>query len=166
MSLYRLKQFIWAVTAPFKPIDRNILNEYLNRSEMKLFQKMKLSEQHHCIRVCKDSLIKSEKLEDIDKRKLAKIALLHDVGKIEGNLNVLDKSIIVILDKVTKGNLKKYTFNKKVDVYYNHPQRSLKLLKKIDIYDKEFLEAIGNHHQRYNCKNKYLEIVRQCDDSN
>lgn len=170
MSIYRVKQFLWAITAPFKRIDDDILARYLNSEELKLFKKLKISEQHHCIRVCKDALIESSNWREVDKNKLARIALLHDIGKIDGRLNVVDKSLIVICDKITSGNLRKYTNIKKIDVYYNHPKKSSDLLKKIDEYDEEFLEAIEKHHHSYNYRNNYrnnyLTIIKKCDDNN
>lgn len=165
MAVYRLKQFIWAVTSSFKSIDKPIIEKYLNNDEVQLFKRLRISEQQHSIRVCKEALIKSHNL-NIDKNKLAKIALLHDIGKISGNLNVIDKSIIVILDKITNGNIKKYTYNRKVKNYYEHPKESLRLLKNINRYDYEFLEAIEKHHYRYKSNNKYLNIIKECDDNN
>lgn len=166
MSIYRLKQFMWVITAPLKKVDQNILNRYLNEEELSLFKKLKVSEQQHCIRVCKDALIESDYRNNIDKNKMAKIALLHDIGKIETRLSVIDKSIIVILDKITKGNLKKYSVLKKVDIYYNHPQKSSNILRSINRYDYELLEAIENHHNKEFGDNYYLEIIKKCDDNN
>ncbi|MCR4943632.1 MAG: HD domain-containing protein [Clostridium sp.] len=167
MSLYRIKQFIWSITTPFKPIDLNTVNKYLDEDEIVFFKRMKKSEQHHCIRVCNDALKESKKLKHIDEKKIAKIALLHDIGKIEGNLTVIDKSILVILNKFTRGKLKRYTNNKKVDIYYNHPKKSVALLKSINTeYDFEFLEAIEEHHNVYDGQNKYIEIIKRCDDNN
>lgn len=167
MRLYRIKQFIWAVTAPFKPIDRKIIEKYLNKQEQELFNKLIVSDKHHSIRVCTDALSKYSNKDRIDRKKLAKIALLHDVGKSENRLNVIDKSILVILDKFTKGNLKNYTKIKKIDSYYNHPKKSVKILKEIDIkYDKEFLEAIEKHHYKNIGSNIYLKIIKECDDKN
>ncbi|MDS0528126.1 HDIG domain-containing protein [Clostridium sp. SHJSY1] len=165
MAMYRVKQFIWAITSRFKPIDENIIKKYLSQEEENIFNKLSKSEQHHSIRVCKDALHKGNG-EYIDMKKLAKIALLHDVGKALGNLNVIDKSVIVILDKITKGSLRKYDFNRKVDTYYNHPKKSADLLNSINEYDDEFIEAIKKHHFRDIGSNIYLKIVKECDDNN
>ena len=165
MSIYRVKQFIWEITAVFRPVDEKIINKYLDKKEQQLFDKLKIAEKQHCIRVCTDAL-ENYNEKNIDENKLAKIALLHDVGKTVRNLNVFDKSIIVILDKFTKGNLKKYEFNSKVDSYYNHPKKSVKLLKEINDYDKEFLEAIEKHHYKKVNSNIYLKIIKECDDNN
>lgn len=166
MSIYRLKQFMWAITAPLKKVDQDILNIYLNEEELSLFKKLKVSEQQHCIRVCRDALVESDYRNYIDKNKMAKIALLHDIGKIETRLSVIDKSIIVILDKITKGNLKKYSVLKKIDIYYNHPKKSSNILRNINRYDYELLEAIENHHSKELSDNCYLEIIKKCDNNN
>lgn len=165
MFIYRIKQFFWGITARFKPLDEEIINEYLSDDEKKIFLKLKISEQQHSIRVCKDAL-KIHKEFNIDRYKIAKIALLHDIGKINGSLTIIDKSIIVILDKLTKGKLRKYDSNKKLDIYYNHPQKSVKILNGIKEYDKEFLEAIEKHHYKYRGNNIYLKIIKECDDNN
>ena len=61
--------------------------------------------------------------------KVAKAALLHDIGKSEYSLNVVEKSVLVILNKLTNGNLKKFDSIKIVDSYYNHPKKGAKILK-------------------------------------
>lgn len=165
MTIYRVKQFLWAVTSSFKPIDKKILEKYLNNDEEKFFRKLSLSEQHHSIRVCKDAL-EMKKDKNIDNKKLAKIALLHDIGKISTRLTIIDKSIIVILDKVTKGRLEKYKNIKKIDMYYNHAKKSVDLLSSINKYDNEFLEAIEKHHYKNIDSNIYLKIIKECDDKN
>lgn len=165
MAIYRVKQFIWAITAKFKPIDKELIDKYLNKEEKKLFNQLTFSERQHCIRVCNDALERYKK-EDLDKNKLAKIALLHDVGKVSCSLNIIDKSVIVILNKITRGKLRKYNFNRKIDTYYNHPKRSVDLLNNINKYDNEFLEAIEKHHYKEIGSNLYLKIIKECDDNN
>lgn len=165
MAIYRVKQFIWAITSKFRPIDKKLIDTYLSKDEKKLFNKLRVSDRQHSIRVCNDAL-KRYKQQDIDENKLAKIALLHDIGKISCSLSIIDKSVIVILNKITKGNLKKYKFNKKIDTYYNHPKKSVELLNNINRYDNEFLEAIEKHHYKEIGPNLYLKIVKECDDNN
>lgn len=167
--VYRVKQFIWHLTSKWQSIDNELINKYLSKKEIEVFNKLNVSEQQHSIRVCNDALNKVNN-EDIkiNKNKLAKVALLHDIGKIIKTLNIIDKSIIVILDKITNGNLKKHTNLKKIDVYYNHPKNGVKILKNINKYDNEFLEAISKHHKKDTKleNNMYLKIIRECDDRN
>ncbi|WP_195972130.1 HD domain-containing protein [Clostridium thermobutyricum] len=182
--MYRVKQFIWAITGAVKSVDYELVEKYLDKEEMFIFKKLKKSEQHHCIRVCNDAIqmLKdhNKKLEietsnktqeettlSINQYKLGKIALLHDVGKSIFPITIIDKSIIVILDKLTKGRLRNYDKYEKVNSYYNHPIRGVKILSQLKKYDNEFLDIIGNHHKDLNENdNLYLSIIKKCDDMN
>ena len=165
----RIRQLIWAIGARHKPIDEAYLKKYLSKEEFDLFNKLNISEKHHCVRVCKDSIDyinNSSNVQNIiDINKMAKIALLHDIGKINKSLNVFDKCMVVILDKITRGKLKQIN-NAKVDIYYNHGKKSYDLLKNIGVYDEEFLQAIEMHHSKNTYKNIYLQILKEMDDKN
>jgi putative nucleotidyltransferase with HDIG domain len=163
--VYRLKQFIWALNSVFKPIDQKLLDKYLSKEEEYIFNKLSKADRHHSIRVCMRSLsLSNEIYTHIDKNKLAKIALLHDVGKVTTRLNLIDKSVLVILNKISNGKMEKYSSIKKIDVYYNHGKKSARILKEFNKYDNEFLEAIENHHYRNLENNIYLKILKKCDD--
>lgn len=163
--MYRLKQFIWAVNSIFKDIDQKLLDKYLIKDEKDIFNKLSKSEKHHSIRVCIKALNLQKDLNiKVNINKLAKVALLHDVGKISKRLNLIDKSILVILNKASKGKMERYNYIRKVDVFYNHGRKSSNILSKINKYDKEFLEAIENHHHDNIKDNIYLNILKQCDD--
>ncbi|MCR1953140.1 MULTISPECIES: HDIG domain-containing metalloprotein [unclassified Clostridium] len=167
MALYRVKQFIWGFTSLFKEIDYKYISEFLNEDEIKIFNKLKHNDKHHCIRVCKDSIKMKYDLDiDIDVYKLGKAALLHDVGKSKKHLSLMEKSVVVLLDKATKGKIKKYDNIKQIDIYYNHPKIGLDILKGFD-YDKEFLQVIRYHHNKDKIKeNEILNIISRCDDKN
>ncbi|MGL4849496.1 MAG: HD domain-containing protein [Clostridium sp.] len=167
--MYRVKQFIWAIITSFKEVDSAFIEKYLNKDEIELFKKLRVSEQHHSIRVCKDAIkiAKQYREKELNKARLCKIALLHDVGKSEYPLNVIDKSIIVILDRLSKGKLRKYCNIKRIDSYYNHAKKSVMLLKKVEGYDNEFLKVIEKHHERLVLEdNIYLKIIKESDDLN
>ena len=106
MSLYRVKQFIWAVKSLSEDIDTEYVNKFLNKKERKLFNKLKKTDKQHCIRVSKDAVHLS-KGRNINLNRVAKVGLLHDIGKCEYGLNIIEKSVLVILNKMTKGKLKK-----------------------------------------------------------
>lgn len=167
--IYRVKQFFWHVTSRWKGIDNKLIKKYLNKKEIEIFNRLNVSEQQHCIRVCNDALEKVNKENiEINKNKLAKVALLHDVGKTIKSLNVMDKSIMVILDKFTKGGIRNYTNIKKIDVYYNHPKEGVRILEDLYRYDNEFLEVVKKHHKesKESEDNIYLKIIRECDNKN
>lgn len=167
MALYRVKQFMWGFTSLFKEIDYNYVSKFLNEDELKIFNKLKHNDKHHCIRVCKDSIKMRNDLNiDVDIFKLGKAALLHDVGKSRKHLSLIEKSIVVLLDKTTNGKIKRYNNIKQIDIYYNHPKIGLEMLKRFD-YDKEFLQVVRYHHNKEKVKdNKILNIISICDDKN
>lgn len=168
MEFYRVKQFIWAVNSIFKKVDYDLINEYLNNEEKELFATLKNGDKQHCIRVCKDCIKEIEESnQNIDKYKLAKAALLHDIGKSEYKLNAIQKSILVLADKATSSKIKKYENIKVIDAYYNHPKKGVKILNSIKSYDKEILEVVSNHHKDdYFTENTMFNIIKHYDNKN
>ncbi|MBB6623816.1 HDIG domain-containing metalloprotein [Clostridium gasigenes] len=167
MKFYRIKQFIWGIESSFKKIDYSYIETYLNNNEIMMFNKLKKSDKHHCIRVCKDSvmLLKNNNIK-MDEYRVGKIALLHDIGKSKYHINLIEKSLIVLLDKFTKGNLKKYDNIKQINIYYNHPKIGYEMLKTRN-YDKELLEVVRYHHNKKKFKkNKIIDIISICDNKN
>lgn len=171
--IYRIKQVIWAIDCSFKKINYGYISEYLSRDEIMLFDKLKHSEKHHCIRVCIDCLeINKRRKMNVDEILLGKLALLHDIGKVEYKLNIIKKSILVILDKITNSKLKKFSKFKSVDIYYNHGLKGKNILLNGNIektkYSNDFLDAIENHHKyiedEYN--NILLKILAEADNMN
>ena len=167
MALYRVNQFVWAAGSYFKKIDTEYVNKYLDKDEMKLFNKLNHNEKHHSIRVCKDALdICKKKNISLNTNRIAKAALLHDVGKGEFGLNLVEKSALVLLNKLTKGKIKKYNSIKQIDIYYNHAQKGADILKEFKTYDKEFLDSIRYHHSNKKISNELLDLIRESDNKN
>lgn len=169
MSFYRIKQFIWGFISLFKEIDYTYVTKFLNENEIKIFNTLKYNDKHHCIRVCKDSIKMRNNLNiDVDMYKLGRAALLHDIGKGKIHLSLLEKSTVVLLDKLTRGKIKKYDNIKQINVYYNHPNIGLGILIKNGFqYDTELLDVVRYHHSRNIKKeNKMLNIIKICDDKN
>lgn len=163
--LYRLKQFIWGVTSKITSEDIKYVKENLNENEIKLFSRLAKSEQKHCIRVSKDITNICVNKRNINKNRLVKVGLLHDIGKVERRVNVFSKSVIVILNKVTGGKLRKLKNIKSVNIYYNHGVIGANILKKYG-YDKRFLYLIENHHNDNIKDDVELNIIKTCDSKN
>lgn len=169
MAFYRIKQFIWGFTTLFKEIDYTYITKFLDENEIKIFNKLKHNDKHHCIRVCKDSIkMRNDLSIDVDMYKLGRAALLHDVGKGKAHLSLIEKSTVVLLDKVTRGKIRKYDNVKQINIYYNHPKIGLGILIKNGFeYDSELLEVVRDHHNKNIRKeNKMLNIIKTCDDKN
>lgn len=165
----RVKQFYINVTDIMKKEDYEYVKSILNKEEYDYFIKLLKSEQKHSVRNAKDieyaidnNLVKNPEIvkhRDI----LVKTALVHDIGKIRKRLNVFDKSIIVILNKLTKGKLRNVEKSKKVQCYYNHSQYSYEILKEMN-EDKLLLEIVKNHHNENNMD--IIKFFQEIDDKN
>lgn len=160
---YRIKQFCLAITAEVSEEEEDFVASYLTLQEQELFYRLQVSEQKHCVNVA--SGIKSESLS-VNKEHLIRLGLLHDIGKIKVKLTPIDKAIIVVLDKLSGGKLKKYSRYKKVNSYYNHGEIGYEILKEIAGYDPLFLQTIKNHHGEASKDNKPLQILQKWDDRN
>lgn len=165
--IYRVKQFLWAIESNFKKVDYKYVDKFLDSKEKELFKKLKHNEKHHSIRVCKDAIdISTKRQIPVDLKTVGKISLLHDIGKGEHGLNIFEKSMLVVLNKLTKGKLKKFDYIKNVDIYYNHGAKGADILRKYNKYDEEFLQAIELHHNKIKSNNKLLEIIQESDNRN
>ncbi|GAA0182640.1 HD domain-containing protein [Clostridium sediminicola] len=163
--IYRIKQFIWALSAHITQSDEEFLKEYLNKNEINLFNKMSIMDKKHSINTARD-VKKICMNKQINSIMLIRVALLHDIGKSEYKLNVIEKSIVVILNKFSKGKIKKYSNIKCIDIYYNHASIGYEMLKQFN-YSELFLFLIKNHHNSDIISNKEeLQILQNCDNKN
>ncbi|WP_315121825.1 HD domain-containing protein [uncultured Clostridium sp.] len=164
MNISRVKQFYLYFFDKMINEDYIYISKYLNKYEISIFKKLSKEDQKHCVRVAYEVENKCNENTNLNKDRLIKIALLHDIGKIKCKLNVIDKSLLVLLDFITKGNIKKYSNIKKINTYFNHGEDGYKILKDKE-YDEDFLDIIKNHHNK-KIKNDEMDIIRLCDDIN
>jgi hypothetical protein len=91
-ALYRVRQAIWALSAQWRPLDLRALDEYLSQEQRKLFLEMSRSDQRHSLAVF-EYLQKNGSGD----RALLQAALLHDIGKVEGQVRLWHRVIIVLI---------------------------------------------------------------------
>jgi putative nucleotidyltransferase with HDIG domain len=141
--------------------------KYLDEYEKEVFFNLKGSEQKHCVRVAKLAIqmINSDiEYREVKVDRIVKAALLHDVGKGNRKINVIEKSMMVILTKFWGDKLRKYENIEFVDSYYNHGEISYNMLKN-NTKDDRLLFLIKNHHLIIE-GDKELELLKYCDDRN
>lgn len=164
MFFYRIKQFVSSFYSDIKEEDIKYVEKILNNDELKLFRQLAKYEQKHCINVSKDVTSLCLK-KGYNNKILIKVSLLHDIGKIEKRVNVINKSIIVVLDSLTKGKLKKFNNIRDIDIYYNHGKKGADILKNYG-YNSRFLYLIENHHNNNIVSDNELNIIKICDNKN
>lgn len=125
--IYRIKQFYRGLFARVTPEDQQFLRRHLNDREIFLFRRLRVGEQRHCLNIAYDCL--SVKKNDTT---LIKAALLHDVGKIESNLTLANKSLVVLIIKLNVPEKLLPKFLHKA-LYYkiHHPKLGAEFLKEI-----------------------------------
>lgn len=150
-----------------KKEDIEFVAKYLDDYESKLFFALKESEQKHSVRVAKlaiETVKINIEYSEVNLERVIRSALLHDIGKCVGKINIFEKSIMVIADKVLKDKIKKFGSIELVNSYYNHGNMSYDLLKGHS-NDEKLLFLIKNHHSNID-SDKELNLLKYCDDKN
>lgn len=172
--LKRIKQIIAAVTAKISFADHEFIAEKLSLSERELFYAMNLPDQRHVLNVTYTAMQLAGNRSDVDMRLLLKCALLHDVGKVRGDVSTADKVIAVLADKFFSQAAKSWEKEGrggKIDnlrhalyIYYNHAIRGAAMLLKAGAAP-EVAGIVKQHHlSAQACDPPELQILRRADD--
>lgn len=160
--LYRIRQFVQAVRAKIDEEEIELIKCYLSEDEQELFFKLLVHEQKHCVLVAKG--LKEACDNQKKQSELIRLGLLHDIGKIKYPLSPIEKGIIVILDRLTKGKISKFKDVKMVKCYYEHASASYEMLNQIGIYEERFLNIIRDHHNPHIEGDENLRLLKKYDD--
>lgn len=139
----RIKQYLKAKRARINDNDIKFLKEILNADELAYFNKLPLFEKRHSLDVCY-YLINNYGIKDVD---ILKAGLFHDIGKIEAKITPEKKAIAVLLKRI--GFLSTFFGNniRFLNVYYNHPELSSKICKKLGM-NEVTIYIIKHHHDK------------------
>jgi putative nucleotidyltransferase with HDIG domain len=127
---------------------------YLNIQEIALFNQLPGFEKKHAVVVARKMLEAAHRYPDLDQRKLVRLGLLHDIGKILERNSIITKSILVIirfffpnfynrLAELGKDNLRYQRFY----IHKHHGAVGAELLEKIG-ESSEILSIIKKHDPR------------------
>ncbi len=170
----RVKQLLSALTASILPADKIFVEQNLSTEEQYLFWRMNLPDQRHALNVAYSAQAMAKGLQGIDQGMLLKCALLHDVGKVRGDVSTLDKVITVIAHACCKswaenwGRLGRGTKLQNLRhafyIYFHHGQRGAVFLADIHA-DQQIVDIVRQHHQApADHDPPELDILRRADN--
>ena len=167
-----ITQFWRAVTAQIKPEDQDYLKRHLPLAGRELFNAMAVCDQRHALNVAY-TVEKLAAKKNIDRELLIRCALLHDVGRVRGDMDIDGKVLAVLLHKFFPQLAKKFACCRKKSwypirvmfVYYHHPWLGRQKLKRVGLTDEA--EIICHHHDRRDkISSPLLDLLRQADNLN
>lgn len=145
--VYRLKQGIRALFAFAQPVDIALAARYLAPAQLALFQDMTRSEQLHSLNVLRTLLAQAPPTPP----DLAVAALLHDCGKSRYALNVAQRTLAVLTEKLLPAVFQAISQDDTVSfwrapfvVRRHHPAWSARLL--LDAGSSEAVVWLAAHH--------------------
>lgn len=171
--LKRVKQVWAALTARITPEDELYVAEYLNSREQGLFWNMALPDQYHALQVARTAMELAKGYANVNCTLLRRAALLHDVGKMRGDVSTFDKILTVLVYQASprlgriiarpgKGGTilnVRHAFY----IYGHHARRGAKLAALAGV-EQEMIELIRRHHQKPQATDSLeLKLLREAD---
>jgi putative nucleotidyltransferase with HDIG domain len=144
---HRVEQF-WRHSAGRVPVaEEGRAAEVLGPILAPLFQALPRNERRHGL----DVLATVDRLEGRPDRLLRQAALLHDMGKTQAHLSVLDRSQAVFLRAVSPGLFRAYLrlrpgFARRYRLYRDHGAIGAQRLR--DLGAGELAQIVAEHHER------------------
>ena len=169
MSLIkRVKQFFRALSAQISAEDGVYISTHLNANEQKLFFAMSIVDQFHSLKVAYtiEKLVIEDK-KNIDREFLIRCALLHDIGRVKGDMNIAGKIFTVLIteffpsfaDKLERDG------NHLIYIYRHHAEIGARKLQKLGMYKEA--KIIARHHSPPREDDpKELKLLRLADEEN
>jgi putative nucleotidyltransferase with HDIG domain len=135
--------------------ERKLIDDYLDDAGKFLFSQMSKADQRHSLAVAQMILDQAAYLRGVKIKALVKAALLHDIGKIEGDFNWLSRLFVGLIRRINptlRGKLaitnpdtiwEKVKYGCYVDLV--HPARGAHMAKIFGI-EPAVVEMIRRHH--------------------
>ena len=168
MIFRRIKQFFRALTAKVTPDDGKYLAAHLNAEEQKLFFAMSTADQFHSLKTAYtiERLVIEDK-QGIDREFLIRCALLHDIGRVKGDLSVFGKIFTVLVTDLAPKFADKLELNGNqwIYIYRHHAEISGRKLQQIGLFREA--KIVAKHHAPPSFEDPYeLKLLRLADEEN
>ena len=164
--LKRVRQFFRAIGAQLTVEDGRYISTHLNAAEQKLFFAMDEIDQCHAIRTAYAiERFAIQDKQDIDREFLIRCALLHDVGRMKGDMNIFGKVFAVLMTEFLPSMADNLELkgNRVIYVYRHHAELGAKKLQEIGLFREA--KIVAKHHFPSSPNDpKELKLLRLADD--
>ena len=162
----RVRQFFQALGAKLTLEDGRYISTHLTAAEQKLFFAMDVEDQCHSLRTA--YAIERFAIEDkagVDREFLIRCALLHDVGRVKGDMSILGKVAAVLASDYFPGvgAMLERRGSRLMYVYKHHAELSGKKLQEIGLF-KEAKIVVRHHSPPSPNDPKELKLLRLADE--
>lgn len=174
--LILVKQFWRGIRARLESPDYKYLVEHLSASERQLFFDMAICDQRHALNVAHTAEnLAHESGAAIDREFLLRCALLHDVGRLRGDMGLWGKVWAVLANKICAAGAKRMARRGQENwwdyprhalfVYYHHPWLGARKLIKAGL--RREAQIVRRHHApRDTFSSPILDLLRKADSLN
>ena len=168
----RIRQFVRAVTARVSDEERAYVASVLPEKAVPLFYAMHRADQRHALNVARTAMTLADERERdgvcVNRKLLERCALLHDVGRRRGDLDIFGKVACVLLVHYFPERSKRWAedgTSAMLRVYYHHPEIGAELLRGIGLFEEASI--IEHHHVSANVRDSLeLCLLRDADEAN
>ncbi len=171
----RIHQFISAITARLSSEEIDFIRRTLPDESLPLFFAMHPADQMHCYRVAMTALRLQKDLGEGDGALLVRAALLHDIGRKKGELDIWGKVLTVLLvhffpkfsQRVARRGASAPCpkLFRLLYIYFQHPSIGAQQLKTIGLDAEAAL--VAHHHASPSIDDSIeLTLLRQADELN
>lgn len=171
--LQRVKQVVSALTARITAADRSFVSQYLNQQEEQFFWAMNLPDQYHALQVAYTVECLANGRQDVDHQLLTRCALLHDIGKQQGDVSTADKIVTVLAHRLAPRWARRWgklgrggkiaNLQHAFYIYFHHANRSAAMLKTLGL-EAEAAIVARHHEAPEDTDPPELRLLRQADD--
>ena len=162
----RIRQFFHALTSKISADDHKYILTHLDQTEQKLFFAMDVVDQCHAIRTayCIERFAIEGK-QGIDREFLIRCALLHDIGRVKGDMSTCGKVFTVLISAFLPkfADSLEQRGNHWIYIYRHHAQIGALKLQQIGLYRES--KIISKHHSPPDPSDTpELKLLRLADD--
>lgn len=171
----RIRQFYFSRVAKYTKADESFAHSYLNIQEWAVFCQLPWFEKKHSVVVGRRMLFEAKEHPELDERKLVRLGLLHDIGKVLEHNSIYSKAFMVLLrffmprlyDYLADVGEHKRLF-RRFYVHKHHGREGARLLERMG-ESSEILAMIAKHDPHLNPWGEddplALKLLQEADSS-